>query len=123
MTTENPLAVAGAGKPKRVGVKKSAEEWCVQFNAHLMEIGRHDFRWQVGGSAAEPRPVPVWVQPPYIAAHPHKAVMDRRGEPMSKEDTDELNRQLEKLEAKVRYDKRGERYDAVTGEPTPRPGV
>lgn len=111
MTTENPLAVAGAGKPKRVGAKKSADEWCAQFNGHLDEIGRRDFRWIVGGTPGNERPVAAWVTPPHIAAHPYKHPMDRRGEPMNREDTGILNHCLEQAGAKMRYLEDGSKYD------------
>lgn len=39
-----------------------------------------------------------------------KPVMDRRGEPMSQEDTDELNGVLERLGAKARYRPDGSRF-------------
>ncbi len=47
---------------------------------------------------------PVW-GPPI-----RKPVMDRRGEPMSQEDTDELNTTLEKFNATARYRSDGSRY-------------
>lgn len=44
-----------------------------------------------------------------------KPVMDRRGEPMSEEDTDELNAILEKLGATARYRPDGSRYLVSAG--------
>lgn len=41
---------------------------------------------------------------------PKRPVMDRRGEPMSEEDTAELNRILENLKAKARYRPDGSKY-------------
>jgi hypothetical protein len=44
-----------------------------------------------------------------------KSVMDRRGEPMSDEDTETLNRILESLGATARYRSDGSRYSIETG--------
>lgn len=116
MTTENPLAVAGAAKPKRVNM--TAQEVCDTYNAHLREIGRSDVSWTI----RDDKPVLDWTVRPHIAGHHLKHPMDRRGEPMSQDDTDKLNYCLASAGAKVRYDRYGGRFDAVTGEVAPRPG-
>jgi hypothetical protein len=119
MTTENPLVAAGAGKSQKKTYRMwdTAEEWCDHLNGHLASIGRTDIRWYVRDN----KPVLDWVERPHIAERWRKHVMDRRGEPMSQEDTDKLNYRLEQAGAKVRYDRNGGRFDAFTGEPAPRP--
>lgn len=49
----------------------------------------------------------------YDRAVPKRPVMDRRGEPMSNADTDELNRILESYGAGARYRSDGTRYEIV----------
>jgi len=49
-----------------------------------------------------------------------RPVMDRRGEPMTAAETDELNRELERVGAFARYRMDGSRYHVMTGEELPR---
>ena len=64
MTIDNPLALAGADRPKRGGVRMSAQEWCDFGNSHLDAIGRHDVRWFVTGP--EPRDHELrWIVKPH----------------------------------------------------------
>jgi hypothetical protein len=85
---------------------RSQEEWVDHGNMRLAELGRKDVRWSLRDGKA----VLDWTIRPHIAAHPFKHPMDRRGEPMSAEDTRILNNCLEDAGATARYRPDGTRY-------------
>lgn len=105
--TANPL---NDGVPPKQRRKVSPEEMCDLGNAHLAEIGRTDVAWEIRKGEA----VLDWTVRPHISGHHLKHPMDRRGEPMSAEDTRILNYCLEKAGATARYLPDGSRYTIDT---------
>ena len=86
--------------------KLTAQEIADQGNEAIAREGRTDIEWAVRDGK------------PYIrfkgdAPKAKKSLMDRRGEPMSEWETDELNRQLESYGATARYRSDGSRYMVV----------
>ena len=107
--TTNRLAKSEA--PSR----RTPEEWVEHGNQMLAGIiatskgdylKRNDVRWVL----RDGQPVLDWTVRPHIAAHPFKHPMDRRGEPMSAEDTQILNYCLEEAGATARYLPDGTRF-------------
>lgn len=72
-------------------------------NSHLAQIGRTDAEWY-RDSAGQPR---IRHSKQHTVRKP---VQDRRGEPMSRGETFELNRWLESQGATARYREDGSRY-------------
>jgi hypothetical protein len=107
---DNPL------KGAKQRAKLTPHEICDLGNSHLAEIGRDDIEWIV----RDGQWMIVWKKSAAVMLAESNArrvdPMDRRGQPMSESDTFKLNKELERLGAKVRYDRHGNRYDAETGE-------
>ncbi len=103
--TTNRLAVV----PHLERSPTDPKECCEWANARLspkaVEAGLH---WVTTSDPKKPIAL-VPIMPSY--SQPAKGpVMDRRGQPMSQDDTDELNSTLEKLNATARYRSDGSRY-------------
>lgn len=89
---------------KEGGSKFDPHAHCRHGNAHLAELGRSDLRWIVVNG--QPTLEQIGLRPPV----PRKDLMDRRGEPMTEDETDELNQRLEGLGATARYRPDGSKF-------------
>jgi hypothetical protein len=93
------------------------QERCDRANAHAQSIGRHDIRWVILFGRLEIEQINA--APIGMASRTSsRDLMARRGEPMSRENTDRLNAQIEKLGGHARYRPDGSRYSLKPDEDT-----